>query len=108
MIESTPDAEYTSYSVNKGEQIYFCLRAKSEDETKNERLAKHNIMMFVALHEMSHLMTKSVGHEQEFWDNFKILLKIGIKIGIYQHVDFNRQPVDYCGTKITDTPHKPK
>ena len=63
-------------------------------------------MMFVALHELGHLMTKSVGHEPEFWDNFKILLKVGIDINVYQHIDFNKNPTDYCGTKITDTPHK--
>ena len=104
--ESTPDAQYTSYSVNKGEKIVFCLRAKSEDEKINEKLTQENIMMFVALHELGHLMTKSVGHEPEFWDNFKILLKVGIDINVYQHIDFNKNPKDYCGTKITDTPHK--
>ena len=30
---------------------------------------------FVALHELSHVMTVSVGHTQEFWENFKFLLK---------------------------------
>ena len=36
--ESTPDAQYTSYSVNKGEKIVFCLRAKSEHDKINEKL----------------------------------------------------------------------
>ena len=31
--------------------------------------------MFVAIHELSHVMTKSIGHKQEFWDNFKFLLE---------------------------------
>ena len=53
-------------------------------------------MMFVALHELGHLMTKSVGHEPEFWDNFKILLKVGIDINVYQHIDFHKNPKDYC------------
>ena len=30
--ESTPDAKYTSYSVNKGEQLIFCLRLKKEGD----------------------------------------------------------------------------
>ena len=34
----------------------------------------------------------------------KFLLKVGIDIGIYEKQDFNKKPVDYCGTKITDTP----
>ena len=100
--ESTPDAQYTSYSVNKGEKLVFCLRSRKEEEN----MVKKNVMMFVALHELAHLMTKSVGHKPEFWSNFKILLKIAIDLGIYKYVDFNSKPVEYCGTEITDTPHK--
>lgn len=102
--ETTPDAKYTSYSVNKGEKIVFCLRDKKD----GEYLVKENIMTFVAIHELGHLMTKSVGHEPEFWNSFKLLLKIAIDNGIYKNIDFNSTPKDYCGVKITDTPLKLK
>jgi predicted metal-dependent hydrolase len=102
--ETTPDAKYTSYSVNKGEKIVFCLRDKKD----GENLVKENIMTFVAIHELGHLMTKSVGHEPEFWNSFKLLLKIAIDNGIYKNIDFNSTPKDYCGVKITDTPLKLK
>ena len=98
--ETTPDAKYTSYSVNKGEKIVFCLRDKKDGET----LVKENIMTFVAIHELGHLMTKSVGHEPEFWNSFKLLLKIAIDNGLYKNIDFNSTPKDYCGVKITDSP----
>jgi predicted metal-dependent hydrolase len=100
--ETTPDAKYTSYSVNKGEKIVFCMRDKNETES----LVKENIMTFVAIHELGHLMTKSVGHEPEFWNSFKLLLKIAIDNGLYKNIDFNSTPKDYCGVKITDTPLK--
>jgi predicted metal-dependent hydrolase len=100
--ETTPDAKYTSYSVNKGEKIVFCLRDKKEGET----LVKENIMTFVSIHELAHLMTKSIGHEPEFWANFKLLLKISIDNGLYKNVDFNSTPKPYCGIQITDTPLK--
>jgi len=100
--ETTPDAKYTSYSVNKGEKIVFCLRDKKEGET----LVKENIMTFVSIHELAHLMTKSVGHEPEFWSNFKLLLKISIDNGLYKNIDFNSTPKPYCGINITDTPLK--
>ena len=100
--ESSPDAKYTSYSVNKGERIVFCLRAKK----KNSKLVDENTMMFVAIHELGHLMTKSIGHTPEFWNNFKILLKIAIDIEVYDYIDFNKNPEPYCGTEITDTPYK--
>jgi predicted metal-dependent hydrolase len=99
--ESTPDAEYTSYSVNKGEELVFCLRLKKE----GDRLVPKNTILFVALHELSHLMTLSLGHNQDFWDNFRFILKVAIDNNIYKSVDFNKNPVAYCGIKITDAPY---
>ena len=100
--ESTPNDKYTSYSVNKGQKIVFCLRARKAQE----KIVDENVITFVALHELAHIMTKSVGHTEEFWNNFRILLRVAIKLKLYQHQDFNNRPVDYCGTKITDTPLK--
>jgi predicted metal-dependent hydrolase len=100
--ESTPHEKYTSYSVNKGEKIVFCLRAKN----KKEQLVKENVIVFVALHELAHVMTKSVGHTDEFWANFQFLLKVAVKLKLYHNTNYNSQPVDYCGTQITDTPLK--
>jgi hypothetical protein len=101
--ESTPNNKYTSYSVNKGQKIVFCLRAKG---TKEETLVEENVIMFVAIHELSHIMTESVGHTEEFWNNFRILLRVAIELKLYRNLDYSNNPVDYCGTKITDTPLK--
>ena len=101
--ESTPNNKYTSYSVNKGQKIVFCLRAKGQPK---ETLVDDNIIMFVALHELAHIMTVSVGHTEEFWENFRVLLRVAIKIKLYRDQDYASSPVDYCGTKITDTPLK--
>jgi predicted metal-dependent hydrolase len=100
--ESTPHEKYTSYSVNKGEKIVFCLRSKDT----HEQLVQENIIVFVALHELAHVMTKSVGHTDEFWQNFQFILKIAVKNKLYVNTNYNETPVDYCGTKITDTPLK--
>ena len=98
--EGTKDSTYTRYSVNKGEKIVFCLRSRD----KNEDLVDDNVMMFVALHELAHVMSKSVGHTEEFWDNFRFLLKQGIQAGVYEKQDFRKKSVNYCGVAITDTP----
>lgn len=100
VVESSPGNKYTSYSINKGEKIVFCLRSKDEDQ----KLVDLNTMMFVAIHEMAHLMTKEVGHTKNFWDNMKYLLKKAIEIDVYTKQDFNKIPKEYCGTMITDTP----
>jgi predicted metal-dependent hydrolase len=99
ITESSPGNKYTSYSINKGEKIVFCLRSK-----ETNKLVDINTMMFVAIHELAHLMTKSIGHTTEFWDNMRFLLKEGIKLKVYEKQDFNKVPVEYCGTQITDTP----
>ena len=101
LSENTPDSSYTSYSENKGQKIVFCIRSK-----KTNKLVKLNTMMFVALHEMAHLMTKTIGHNPEFWENFRILLRISIRNNIYNCQDYQIESEDYCGTKITDTPLK--
>lgn len=88
---------YTSYSVNKGEQIVLCLRT-------NNKLMDINTMMFVVLHELAHLATKSIGHTDEFWTNFRWILEESINIGIYTKQDFNKESVEYCGMSITSSP----
>lgn len=99
--ESTPDSDLTSYSVNKGESIHLCLRQR---EDNNESLVDENVIMFVSLHEMSHMITKTIGHGQDFWNNFAWLLKEAELIGLYNAQDFKAHPVKYCGMSITDQP----
>lgn len=101
LLESTPDEEHTSFSVNKGQKVHLCLRQR---QGANETLVDENIMIFVALHEMAHMITKSIGHEPEFWNNFGWLLREAEKIGVYQYQDFKAHPVSYCGVEITDQP----
>jgi predicted metal-dependent hydrolase len=100
IVENDPTSKNTSYSINKGEKIVLCLRSKDGQN----RIVKRNVIMFVALHEMAHIMTLSVGHTKEFWDNFEFLLREASKIGIYEEIDFNSSPHTYCGVRITDTP----
>lgn len=100
-IEATPDSEHTSYSINKGESIYMCLRQR---EGPDESLVDENIMMFVALHELAHVCTESIGHGPDFWNNFGWLLKEAESLGLYRFTDFSAHPVSYCGVYITDSP----
>lgn len=98
--ESGKSSQYTSYSVNKGEKIVFCIRQKDE----NESFVDMNTMTFVSIHELAHVMSKSVGHTDEFWKNFKILLNEAINMGIYNKEDYRDNPKEYCGIKVTDSP----
>ena len=102
--ESSANNAYTSYSINKGEKIVFCLRQRDNDE----HILDLNTMVFVAIHELAHIMTESVGHTQEFWNNMKFLLQIAMSsdVQIYQYQPYHKMPQKYCGTSITDTPLK--
>lgn len=100
--ESNPGNKYTSYSINKGEKIVFCIRSKNG----SNKLEPLNTMLFVSIHELAHLMTKSIGHNEEFWNNMRFLLKEAIKANIYEQEDYMKNPVDYCGTVINDSPLK--
>jgi len=100
--ETLPTSELTAYSENKGEKIAFCLNKRKDDATK---LIDVNTLTFVAIHELSHIMTTSVGHKQQFWQNFKFLLENAKDAGIYVPVDYKKKPQDYCGMKINDNPY---
>jgi hypothetical protein len=95
--ESAPNDLYTSYSVNKGERIVLCLRSRDAKQEMQPR----NVLMYVAIHELAHLMTAEVGHVDTFWENDKRLLEHAIRLGIYEKQDFAAAPVKYCGIKIT-------
>lgn len=98
--ESTPDSNFTSHTKNKGEAIIFCLRQRND----KEELVDHNTMMFVAIHELGHVISKTVGHNEEFWTNFKWLLQIAQQEGFYTPIDYSKIPQEYCGMMITDNP----
>jgi len=100
--ETISNTNHTSYSVNKGEKIVFCIRTKDE----KEELIDINTILFVGIHELAHVMTESIGHTDEFWNNMKLLLRFAVKKKIYEYVDYNAQPVPYCGTTITDSPYR--
>ena len=86
-----------AYTVNKGEQLRICVR----DEKSDNLFENENDLMFVALHEAGHLMSKSYGHNLEFKENFRGITKIAVDLGIYKYVDYTRKPVTFCGVDIT-------
>jgi hypothetical protein len=100
--ETLPTSEFTAYSENKGEKLAFCLNKKKEDGSK---LIDINTLTFVAIHELSHIMTKAEGHKQVFWQNFKFLLENAKAANIYQPIDYKKSPEPYCGMDITDNPY---
>tara|TARA_R110002072_G_scaffold293121_1_gene462222 strand:- start:594 stop:1187 length:594 start_codon:yes stop_codon:yes gene_type:complete len=101
IVETLPTSKYTAYSENKGEKLAFCL-----NNSKNgNKLIDSNTLMYVALHEISHIASKSVGHTDEFWQNFKFFIEQSEILNIYKPIDYKKTPARYCGMDITDNPY---
>lgn len=100
IVESTRDSKYTSYSINKGEQIVFCLRKK----LLPNNLHDINLMMYVVLHEISHVACPIYdNHGPLFREIFNFITLHAMKLGIYNKIEFRTNPVVYCGLPITES-----
>ena len=99
ITENIPGSIYVAYSVNKGEELSICIREKD-----TEKFIDNNIILFVAIHELSHIMTPETGHTPLFWDNMKYLLEKASSSGIYIPRDYSQSPVKYCGMDINSSP----
>lgn len=102
IVETLPTSEYQAYSENKGEKLAFCL---NKDKENNNKLIDINTLMYVALHELAHICSQSIGHTPEFWTNFKWLLINAKEIKIYKPIDYKNNNKGYCGMTISDNPY---
>lgn len=102
IVETLPTSEYTAYSENKGQKIAFCLNKQKKD---NDNLIDENTLMFVALHEMAHVASKTIGHNTEFWNNFTFLIEEAEEIQLYTPIDYSKKNAEYCGMTITSSPY---
>ena len=95
--ENINDTRYTSYSVNKGEEMVFCLKARNI----NRNYHPIDLLMYVAIHELAHCGCKEIGHTRLYNKIFKVYLIIGIKLNLYNYVNYENSPVEYCGMKLS-------
>ena len=94
------NTNYTSYVRNKGKKIRMCLRSVND----RNKFIDMNTLKFVAIHELSHMMTKSMGHENDFWEAFQFLLLEASSIGEIKLIRYSQNPTPYCGITITANP----
>lgn len=88
---------HTSYTVNKGEQIVYCLRSKNN----NNEIHNFNLIMYVVLHEMAHIASPIYGHDDTFDKLFYFLTNKAIELGLYNKINFEKTPIEYCGLVIS-------
>lgn len=95
--ETMENSKFTSYSINKGEEIVFCLRSK-----KDNKIHDMNELMYVALHEISHVGCPEIGHTPLFFKINKELLKLGVQCNVYKYKNYNLNPEEYCGIMLNN------
>lgn len=95
--ENAPDGRYTSYTVNKGDEIALCLRSR-----KTGKLHDLNLIMYVVLHELAHVACPEIDHTELFKKIFIFFLKIAISLKIYKKVNYQLDPHEYCGLTINE------
>lgn len=100
ITETLPTSEYVAYSENKS-KLAFCLTKKKN----GNQLIDINTLMFVAIHELSHIANKTVGHKSDFWNIFKFLLIEADEINVYDPVDYKKKNTEFCSMKIKDNPY---
>lgn len=98
IYENSPDSDLTSYSVNKGEELAFCLKSKKTGE-----LHDINLLMYVGMHEMAHIACPEIGHGDLFKKIFRFIALQAIEIGLYRKEDYSQSPVEYCGMTLSST-----
>jgi hypothetical protein len=89
----------TSFTINKGDIIAICIR-----DINTNNIQDINLIMFVVLHELTHLSIKAYDHPQEFWDVFRFILSEAVIHGTYIPVNYEQQSIEYCGLKINYNP----
>lgn len=90
----------TSYTINKGEIIAMCIRSGRD----NHQVHSPDLIMFVVLHEITHMAITSYDHPDEFWEAFKFILIEAEESGIYISEDYSKYPQEYCGITINYNP----
>jgi hypothetical protein len=65
-----------SYTINK-EKIFLCLK------DKNDQYYDSNMLVYVLLHELSHVLNDEVGHGAKFQRIFDEVLEQATEAGIY-------------------------
>jgi hypothetical protein len=96
-LSEIPQSDTIAYTIEK-RTLYICVRDAAGNIQNFEDL------MFVLLHELSHMMNPSFGHDDSFWTQFKKTLEIANQLGYLPYKDYDDYSVTVCGKTITSNP----
>jgi hypothetical protein len=87
------DEENVAYTKNK-KNLAICI----------DPLNDKNTLMYVALHELIHVIITGEGHTNEFWHTFDYVIKEAIHLKVYVNHNYHKNPVKFCGITISNSP----
>ena len=90
----------TTYTIHKS-SVHVCLREKSGGLYSDDEI-KFNRIIYVVLHEITHRLTLSWDHTDEFWRNFSKVIKEAVRQGCYIPEDFSKSTWTHCGKNIVN------
>ena len=96
-ISEIPQSDTIAYAMDK-KDLFMCIR-DSQGELQNI-----DDLFFVLLHELSHVMNPTYGHDSVFWKQFKKTLEIANKLGYLPYKDYDARSVVVCGKEINSNP----
>jgi hypothetical protein len=96
-LTEIPQSDTIAYALDKKE-IFMCVRDEAGEVQKLDDL------LFVLLHELSHVMNSSYGHDAPFWKQFKRTLEMANKLGYLPYKNYDEYSVTVCGKTITSNP----
>ena len=102
-----------AYVINK-QYMSFCLQDSPNGKLKNTNVEDTNLISYVGIHELAHIMSVSVDHGSEFIKNFKFLLDYSSNITytnpftqvtekLYIPLSELKTADNYCGVKIINS-----
>jgi len=116
IIKETGNMESdAAYVINKQYMsiclVNFCDSTKCSNINSLENL---NLLAYVGIHELAHIMSEEIGHSSEFRTNFRFLLNYAKNINYYDqilkrtiklYIDLNDLPTpdNFCGVSVVNT-----
>ena len=76
----------------------MCIRDKNTN-----KIHDFNDLLYVLIHEISHIGCTEIGHTNLFLAINKFLLKKAISYNLYKYIDYYKTNKNYCGLVLTSS-----